>query len=311
MSILISWSVAFDTIIQTVGDFRSQDAAPNHDLHLSLFSPMIRKEYGGTAANIAYSLALLGDAPHVIASVGDDGADYIIRMKEMGIHTELIQTLPGSYCPQAYIIRDAWNGQINTFHPGAMSASWELTHGNINFEYAIVAPDSKEWMIRRINECTSTGIFTIFDPGQAMGVFSGEELRDMTAKSDITIMNEPERIQFQTLSGTDFVGICRTNERIAIVTLAAKWAQILEQWSDTIIPAIYTDTIIDATGCGDAFRAGLLYGLSAGWTKEKSIKLWNIIGGIKIRSMGGQNHTLNAQDINLIGEREFNEKFFD
>lgn len=107
MSILISGSVAFDTIIQTVGDFRSQDASPDHDLHLSLFSPLIRKEYGGTAANIAYSLALLGNTPHVIASVGDDATDYLLRMKEMGIYTELIQTLPGSYCPQAYIIRDA------------------------------------------------------------------------------------------------------------------------------------------------------------------------------------------------------------
>lgn len=123
MSILISGSVAFDTIIQTVGDFRSQDAAPNHDLHLSLFSPMIRKEYGGTAANIAYSLTLLGNTPHIIASVGEDAEDYILRMQEMGIHTELIQTVPGSYCPQAYIIRDEGNGQINTFHPGAMSAS--------------------------------------------------------------------------------------------------------------------------------------------------------------------------------------------
>lgn len=144
MSILISGSVAFDTIIQTVGDFRSQDLSREHDLHLSLFSPMIRKEYGGTAANIAYSLALLGETPHIIASVGEDAEDYILRMQEMDIHTELIQTLPGSYCPQAYIIRDEGNGQINTFHPGAMGASGELTHGNIDFNFAIVAPDSKE-----------------------------------------------------------------------------------------------------------------------------------------------------------------------
>lgn len=122
MSILISGSVAFDTIIQTVGNFREQDTNNSH-LHLSLFSPQIRKEYGGTAANIAYTLALLGKHPHIIASIGEDGIEYRERLHEMGIHTELINTVPDAYCPQAYIIRDEQNGQITTFHPGAMSTS--------------------------------------------------------------------------------------------------------------------------------------------------------------------------------------------
>ncbi len=153
MSLLISGSVAFDTIIQTVGSFRGQDNRENAQLHLSLFSPLIRREYGGTAANIAYSLALLGKPSHVIASVGEDGIEYIERMKELGINTELMQVVPGSYSPQAHIIRDEEGGQINTFHPGAMSASGEITHGNIDFRYAIVAPDSKEGMMRRVREC--------------------------------------------------------------------------------------------------------------------------------------------------------------
>lgn len=153
MSILISGSVAFDTIIQTVGSFRAQDNRENPHLHLSLFAPLIRREYGGTAANIAYSLALLGKSPHVIASVGEDGEEYIVRMQEMGINTELMQLVPGSYSPQAHIIRDAEGGQITTFHPGAMSASGELTHSGIGFAYAIVAPDAKEGMMRRVREC--------------------------------------------------------------------------------------------------------------------------------------------------------------
>jgi adenosine kinase len=311
MSILISGSVAFDTIIQTVGDFRSQDASANHDLHLSLFSPLIRKEYGGTAANIAYSLSLLGNQPHIIASVGEDSGDYILRLQEMGIYTELIQSVPGSYCAQAYIIRDEWNGQINTFHAGAMSASGELTHGNIDFEHVIVAPDSKAGMIRRVNECTKGWVFTIFDPGQAMGIFTGEELRDMVTKSDISVMNEPERIQFQTMTGIDFVDISLAHGHSAIITLAEKGAEIRSSWWVVTIPAIYVNTIIDATGCGDAFRSGLLYGLAEWWNLDKCVKLWNILGGIKIKYMGGQNHTLNREDINIIGEREFGEKFFD
>lgn len=311
MSILISGSVAFDTIIQTIGSFRAQDTQKDSDLHLSLFSPQIRKEFGGTAANIAYSLALLGKNPHIIATVWEDSSEYLIRMQEMGIKTELIQAVPASYCPQAYILRDEWNGQINTFHPGAMSVSGEISHGNIPFDYAIVSPDSKEGMIRRVTECKKSGIFTIFDPGQAMGIFGGEELKKMTIEADITIMNEPERIQFKEISGEDFVEICKNHGKTAIETLWEKWAKIISKDNEILIPALYTENIIDATGCGDAFRAGLLYGLSNQWTLEKSCKLWSILGGIKISYMWGQNHTINTIEINNLGEKEFNTKFFD
>ncbi len=311
MSLLISWSVAFDTIIQTVGDFRAQDNTPTSDLHLSLFSPTIRKEYGGTAANIAYSLALLGETPHIIASIGEDGSDYLMRLRELGIQTELIQTIPGSYCPQAYIVRDGGNGQINVFHPGAMSTSGEISHGNITFSHAIVAPDSREGILRRVNECTNRGIFTIFDPGQAMGILSAEELRSCAVKSQITIMNEPERVQFESIVGEDFVSICKSHGHPAIVTLGERGSIIFTGSEEILIPAIYTERIFDATGCGDAYRAGLLYGLSYEWTITKSAQLWGILWGIKIQSMGGQNHTFTLDQINEIGIREFGEKFFD
>lgn len=309
MSILISGSVAFDTIIQTVGKFQDFQAE-TEDLHLSLFSPLIRREYGGTAANIAYSLAQIGKYSHIIASVWDDGKDYLSRMQDMWINTDLIQMIPWSYCPQAYIIRDSGSGQINTFHPGAMSASGELTHGKIAITHAIVSPDSKEWMIRRVNECSDSGVFTIFDPGQAMWIFSWEELTEMVVKSKITIMNEPERTQFQTLAGVDFVELSKSSGNIAIVTLGEKWATLISD-EEITIPAIYVHNIVDATGCGDAFRAGLLYGLTEWWDMEKCMKLGNILGGIKIWSMGWQNHSLDPKNINTIGEKEFGEKFFD
>ncbi len=310
MSLLISWSVAFDTIIQTVGDFRSQDNTPTSDLHLSLFSPAIRKEYGGTAANIAYSLALLGETPHIIASIGEDGSDYLVRLRELSIQTELIQTIPGSYCPQAYIVRDGGNGQINVFHPGAMSASGEISHGNITFSHAIVAPDSREGILRRVDECTSQWIFTIFDPGQAMGILSAEELRSCVVKSHITIMNEPERAQFESIVGEDFVNLCRSYGHTAIVTLWEEWSIIISESSEIWISALYIENILDATGCGDAYRAGLLYGLSHGWNITKSAQLWSILWGIKIQSMGGQNHSFTRDQIDEIGTREFGEKFF-
>jgi adenosine kinase len=310
MSILISGSVAFDTIIQTIGNFENFSASTSH-LHLSLFSPSIRKEYGGTAANIAYSLALLGKKTDIIASVGEDARDYLLRMNEMSIRTELIQTVPGSYSPQAYIIRDEWSGQINTFHPGAMSMSWELTHGNIDFSYAIVSPDSKEGMIRRVTECTNAWIFTIFDPGQAMGIFSKNELIDMVVKSNITIMNEPEKEQFMNITGEDVIMLCKSYGRTAIITLGEKWSRLDSTELSVTIPPLYTENIVDATGCGDAYRSGLLYGLSEWWDIVTSCTLGSILGGIKIGYMGGQNHSLDKNTINEIGRKQFAKEFFD
>lgn len=311
MPLLISGSVAFDTIIQTVWDFRAQDNLKNPELHLSLFSPTIRKEYGGTAANIAYSLALLGKTPHIIATVGEDVEGYILRMQEMGISTELINMIPWNYCPQAYIVRDGGNGQINVFHPGAMSMSGEISHGNISFSHAIVSPDSKEGMIRRVNECVSAGIFTIFDPGQAMWIFSGEELKSLTILADITIMNEPERAQYLSLVWEDFVNICQAHGHTGITTLWEKWAIIESQSNKIEIPSIYVEHTVDATGCGDSLRSGLLYGLSEWWDIVKSLQLGNILWGIKISSMGWQNHTFTHEQINMIGMKEFGVKFFD
>lgn len=311
MPILISWSIAFDTIIQTVGIFRTQDNTTNPDLHLSLFAPIVRREYGGTAANIAYSLALLGKYAHIIATAGDDSSEYLDRMREMGIKTELIQTIPTSPSLQSFIIHDDSHGQINVFHPWAMNMSWELTHGNIAFEYAIVAPDSPAGMIRRINECKKSGIFTIFDPGQAMVGLTWPELISLVTQADISIMNEPERNQFQEMSGIDFPEICRSNWRIAIVTLGEKWAMIIDGSNEKIISTIPAEIVVDATGCGDSFRAGLLYGLSEWWSIERSVQLGNIIGGIKIESMGGQNHTINKDTINTTWEKEYGVKFFD
>ncbi len=311
MSILISGSVAFDVIIQTLWSFRAQDNTTNTDLHLSLFSPHIRREYGGTAANIAYSLALLGKSSHIIAAIGEDGQDSLTRLNEIGINTEFVNIVPWSYCPQAYILRDEWNGQINTFHAGAMSTSGELSHGNVHFDYAIVAPDSRDGILRRVAECTSAGIFTIFDPGQAMGLFSSEELRTMSIQADITIMNEPEQKQYIEIVGEDFVDICRAHSNTAIVTLAEKWSCIY-QWDEKIsISGIYTANVVDATGCGDSYRSGLLYGLSEWWDIEKSCQLGSIIGGIKIESVWPQNHTIDKNIVNAIWEKEFGVKFFD
>ncbi|MBP9779381.1 carbohydrate kinase family protein [Candidatus Gracilibacteria bacterium] len=311
MSLLISGSIAFDTIIQTVGNFRDNDIDRESDLHLSLFAPVVRREYGGTAANIAFSLALLGKTPHIIATAGNDSESYIEYLKNLGIKTELIHTIPTSPSLQSIIVHDDAHGQINIFHPGAMSMSGEISHGKSHFEYAIIAPDSGEGMIRRLTECKASGIFSIFDPGQAMVSLNKEQLISLVEMAEITIMNEPERIQFEATTGVDYTTIARKNNHVAIVTLGDNGAMILEGEKKTIVPTQKIENIVDATGCGDAFRSGLLYGLSEGWTLEKSVQLGNIIGSIKIQYMGAQNHTLHKDTLNAIGNALYSENFFD
>ncbi len=311
MSLLISWSIAFDTIIQTVWNFRDNDIERQSDLHLSLFAPVVRREYGWTAANIAFSLALLWKAPHIIATAWNDSESYIEYLKNLGIKTELIHTIPTSPSLQSIIVHDNAHGQINIFHPGAMSMSGEISHGNSQFEYAIIAPDSWEGMIRRLNECKKSGIFSIFDPGQAMVSLTGEQLMMLAKQADIVIMNEPERVQFQAITGEDFVQVSKDYHHVAIVTLWENWAMMLDWENEIRIPTQKIEKIVDATWCGDAFRSGLLYGLSERWTLKKSIQLGNILGSIKIQYMWAQNHTLSKDTINTIGNTLYSEKFFD
>lgn len=310
MSLLISWSIAFDTIIHTVGTFRQNDTTPaDTDMHLSLFSPHIEKENGGTGANIAYSLALLGKTPSLIGTYGDDGVEYIKHLEHIGIDTHLSERKHGAYSAQAFIIRDEKTGQINTFHAGAMSFSWGLTHKKEQFSHAIVAPDSKEWMLRRVDECVEDGIFTIFDPGQAMGIFSGDELIHAVNKAHMTAMNEPERIQFEKITGCDYVQLCQEHGKIALLTRWEHWSSIIDQSGERTIAVVPPKSIVDATGCGDAYRAGLLYGLSEWWDILKSAELWSIIASIKIWHFWGQNHHLSRDEINQLWEQHFGKVF--
>ena len=311
MTILVSGSIAFDTIIHTVSTFRQNDTnSAENDMHLSLFSPRIEKENGGTGANIAYSLALLGKSPCLIGTYWDDGGEYIKHLEHIGIDTHLSEQKLGNFSAQAFIIRDEKTGQINTFHAGAMSLSWELTHKKESFSHAIVAPDSKEGMLRRVDECVEDGIFTIFDPGQAMGIFSREELLHGVKKAHMTAMNEPERIQFEKMTGSDFVKICEENGKIALLTLWEKGSMIYNSDGENQISVVPPKNIVDATGCGDAYRAGLLFWLSEGWDIIESAELCSILASIKISHIWGQNHHLSKEEINALSEKHFGKVFF-
>lgn len=208
MSILVSGSVAFDIIISTVGTFKSQIIPDALDsFNMSLFAPTLRREYGGTAGNIAYNLALLGKNPEIIATVGEDAHEYIARLNGLGILTDSIKIIPQTFSPQGYIIGDELNRQITAFHPGAMNVSGELSLRHQDYTHVIVSPDSRDGMMGRLQECNEQGIFSIFDPGQAMGMFSGEELTKMVVQADLTIMNEYENELFKGIVGKSFTEI--------------------------------------------------------------------------------------------------------
>jgi adenosine kinase len=311
MPLLISGSIAFDTIIHTVQTLRKHDLDIEKNLHISLFAPVVQREYGGTAGNIAYSLALLWKKSHIIASVWADSDEYIERLNSLGIHTELIHKVLSELSLQAYIVHDESDGQINIFHPGAMNHSGEISHGNMDFKIAIVAPDAPSGMKRRVRECSEAWIYTIFDPGQAMGWLSKDELLELTEKANITIMNEPESIQFREITGIDFIEKRTRTSNIAIVTLGENGAMVITDTWEKIIKWVKAEKIVDATGCGDAFRSGLLYGLSEGWEIEKWVQLANIIGSIKIGFIGWQNHILDKEKINILWKNNFGIKFFE
>lgn len=311
MAILISWSLAFDTILSTSWTFSNQIAPGNIDnFNLSLFAPSVRREFGWTAWNIAYNLALLGKETEIIASIGQDAESYIKRLDWIGVWTSLIKMFPETLSAHGFMISDEAGRQITAFHPGAMSFSWEISIGGSFFSHAIISPDSKNGMLLRIKECKEAWSFTIFDPGQAIGLFNSGELIKMVVSSDLTIMNDYEESLFMKISWETLESKIRAFSKIGIVTMGEKGSKIYAQGKSLHIPATFSDSIVDTTWCWDAYRWWLLFWLSEAWSIEKSCKLWSILGWLKIRYFWGQNHPISKHAINDVGWREFWEIFF-
>ena len=311
MTILVSGSIAFDTIVSTTWTFKSQIIPDSLDsFNLSLFAPNIRREYGWTAWNIAYNLALLGKKSSITASVGQDAEEYLMRLQKLGVDTGSVKVMPELFSAHGFIIGDQIGRQITAFHPGAMSYSWEISIGTQRHSYAIISPDAKEGMVRRMKECNENKIFTIFDPGQAMGLFEPSELNEMVVSADATIMNEYEANLFLQITGESLESKSDAFGKTWIITQGENWSKIYENGEVKHIPSMFSNSVIDATGCGDAYRWWLLYGLSEGWNVQKSCKLWSILWWIKIWYFWGQNHSFDKNTLNELGRKEYREIFF-
>jgi adenosine kinase len=301
MSALICGSLAFDTITVFPGRFREQILPEQlHILNVSFFVPTLRREYGGCAGNIAYNLNLLGGSAVVMAALGNDGADYLGRLKSWGCSTTQVRTVQDSYTAQAFIITDTDNNQITAFHPGAMSeAHLTAVPAPGDLKVGIIAPDGRDAMIQHAAQLFAAGIPFVFDPGQGLPMFNGDELNHFVSMATWVTVNDYEARMLSERTGKSVEALSRSHLKGVIVTLAADGCEVWEQGVRTHVPGVKAVEVLDPTGCGDAFRGALLYGLERGWTLERCVSLGNRVGAIKIASRGGQNHHLDRAALGL------------
>ena len=311
MPALICGSVAYDTIMVFHGQF-GEHILPDqiHILNVAFLVPDMRREFGGTAGNIAYNLKLLGDAPIVMATVGDDFGPYRARFDQLGIARTHIREIPGTFVPQAFIMTDLDANQITAFHPGAMSSSYLNKVGDADgIKLGILAPDSRDGMLQHAEQFHDLGIPFIFDPGQQMSVFNGDELRHFIELADYVAVNDYEARILEERTGDT---ISKLTERVKafFVTKGAEGSMIYADGQQILIPSVKENRRVDPTGCGDAYRSGLLYGIERGWSWQKIGRLSNTIGSIKIEHRGPQGHQPTRDDIASRYQMAFDEQLW-
>ncbi len=294
MSALICGSLAFDTITNFPGRFAQQILPEQlHILNVSFLVPTLRREFGGCAGNIAYSLSQLGGEPLIMASLGSDGSDYRRRIESWGASTAHVGVVPDQLTAQAIIITDGDNNQITAFHPGAMQSA-HLAHvpQDDAIRVAIIAPDGRDAMLQHAAELAQAGIPFVFDPGQGLPMFDGDELSRFVEQATWVAVNDYEAKMLCDRTGLTLESLSRSHLRGVIVTLGAAGCDLWEQGTRTRVPGVTAEQVVDPTGCGDAFRAALLYGIERDWPMRRCIELGNRVGAIKIACRGGQNHQL-------------------
>ena len=301
MSILICGSMAFDTIMVFKDQFKNHILPESiHKLSVAFYVPELRKEFGGTAGNIAYNLKLLNEDPVIMATVGNDFSNYFEWLSQNTINISHIKEIKSLYTAQAYITTDLSDNQITAFHPGAMVESHQNKIKDAkNICLAIIAPDGKEGMMNHAAECKALNIPFIFDPGQGLPMFNREELLKFIDDATYIAVNDYEATLLSEKTSLSTEEISKKVEAL-IVTLGAKGSMIYADNKTYKIDPIKVEDPIDPTGCGDAYRAGLLYGISKKWDWQSIGRLASVMGAIKIQSQGGQNHSPSRDDIETL-----------
>jgi adenosine kinase len=301
MPALICGSLAFDTITTFPGRF-GQQILPDqlHILNVSFLVPELRREFGGCAGNIAYTLHHLGGAPVILATLGNDGGDYLARVRGWGVDTSHVTVIDSHYTAQAIIITDTDNNQITAFHPGAMQGAGDVAvPKRDDIRIAIVAPDGRDAMLTHARQLAEGGIPFIFDPGQGLPMFDGAELKDFVERATWVAVNDYEGRMLCDRTGYSLESLSRSHLKGVIVTLGAQGCDVWVQGERHHVPGVAAAQVVDPTGCGDAFRGALLYGLERGWPLTRCVELGNRIGALKIACRGGQNHAIDRAALGL------------
>ena len=276
-----------------------------HILNVSFLVPEMRREYGGCAGNIAYNLNLLGGSPLIMATVGDDFDSYASRLDTLGLSQQHIRRMRGTFTGQAFITTDLDDNQITAFHPGAMGFS-EQNHvlDAKGVALGIVSPDGRAGMLQHAHEFHAAGIPFMFDPGQGIPMFGSDELLNFVRQADYVTVNDYEAKLFQDKTGKTIEELSKLT-RAFIVTLGAQGSIIYANGKEMRIPTPTATKLLDPTGCGDAYRAGLLYGIQKGWDWDTTGRLASLLGSLKIASRGGQNHKQTREEIVALFQQHF------
>jgi len=290
MSALICGSLAYDTIMVFPDQFKNHILPDKvHILNVSFLVPRMRREFGGCAGNIAYNLKLLGGEPIPMATVGQDFGPYREWFVEQGIDMSQVKVIDELFTPQAFITTDLDNNQITAFHPGAMMRSYENHVKNVpDVSFGIVSPDGREGMLQNATEFAEAGIPFIFDPGQAMPLFNGAELRHFIEQADYVTVNDYESNLLQERTGWSENDIMQ-RVKAYITTRGPHGSQIHTPEKTFEIPPAHERRVTDPTGCGDAFRAGLIFGIEKGYDWLTIGRMGNLMGALKVEHPGTQN----------------------
>lgn len=310
MTSLICGSLAYDTIMSFDGKFSEALLAEQlHRINVCFLVPNVRREYGGCAGNIAYNLRLLGGDPLIMATIGHDGIPYLERLKELAITDRCVRTIKDAFTAQAFITTDHGGNQITAFHPGAMSVSHQNVLGDEDpVHFAIIAPDGREGMLQHSERCAERNIPFIFDPGQQMPMFNGEELRYFIKLATYIAVNDYEAEMLMQRTGLSLAEIS-SQVKALFVTRGELGAEMYVGTDKIEIPPVPAERELDPTGCGDAFRAGILYGLENNLDWPTTGRLASLMGSIKIAHQGAQNHTPSRTEIEDRFQQAFGYRF--
>jgi adenosine kinase len=298
MHTLICGSIAYDTIMVFKDHFKNHILPEKiHILNVAFLVPDMRREFGGCSGNIAYNLQMIGGKPLIMATVGDDYQPYASRLQDLQLAQNHVRQVDGTFTAQAFITTDLADNQITAFHPGAMNFSHQNHVADAkDVNLGIVAPDGRDGMVQHAREFHEAGIPFVFDPGQGLPMFTGEELLDFVHKADYVAVNDYEGQLLCERTGRSLEALAKSVKGL-IVTRGAEGSVIYANGQQVEVPSVKPEKLVDPTGCGDAYRAGLLYGITHHMDWRSTGQLGSLLGALKISQRGGQNHRFTRDEI--------------